>query len=82
MDWDVIKSNWTVFKGNIKLHWSDISDSQLDLVEGRRDCLVRIIQAAYDISKEEADSQLLAWQNIQINIDGHFYEAEPSSNRK
>lgn len=81
MDWDVIESNWAEFKGNIKQHWRKISDSQLDLIAGRRDYLVRTIQTVYGMSKEEAESQLSAWQSVQINIDGHFYESKPFSIR-
>jgi uncharacterized protein YjbJ (UPF0337 family) len=73
MDWHVIESNWMEFKGNIKQHWNKINDSQLDLIAGRRDYLVRKIQTAYGISKEEAESQL---------IDGHFYESTPFSIRQ
>ncbi|MES2579300.1 MAG: general stress protein CsbD [Pseudomonadota bacterium] len=82
MDWNVIESNWAEFKGNIKQHWNKINDSQLDFIAGRRDYLVRKIQAAYGISKVEAESQISAWQDVQINIDGHFYESKPFSARQ
>ncbi len=79
MDWNVIESNWAECKSNIKQYWNKINDSQLDFIAGRRDYLVRQIQVTYGISKADADRQLSAWQDVQINIDGHFYESKPFS---
>lgn len=78
MDWNVIEANWPMFKGRIKQNWNKINNSQLDFIAGRREFLVRKIQTAYEISAAEAESQLSEWQDMQINIDGHFYEARPS----
>lgn len=77
MNWEDIQSNWPEFKGSVKQHWNKISKEQLNFIAGRREYLVRKIQTAYDVSKDEAESQLSEWQALQINIDGHFYQSQP-----
>lgn len=82
MEWNQIESNWPEFKNNIRMHWDKITDSQLDFINGRRDYLLRRIQTAYAMDKVEAEEQLSEWQNVQINIDGHFYQSKPVNLRQ
>jgi uncharacterized protein YjbJ (UPF0337 family) len=74
MDWEQVESNWDVFKGKVKQNWTEISNEQLDMIEGNRERLRRIIQRTYGINQLQAEQQLDDWQSLQINIDGHFYE--------
>lgn len=74
MDWEQVESNWDSFKAKIKQNWTEISNEQLDMVEGNRDRLRRIIQRTYGINQLQAEQQLDDWQSLQINIDGHFYQ--------
>jgi uncharacterized protein YjbJ (UPF0337 family) len=62
MNWDLIESDWGRFKLIVKLHWSKITDRQLDSVEGKRDRLVEAIQAAYRMSQGNAERELANWQ--------------------
>ena len=62
MIWDQIESDWDRFKPLVKLHWSNITDVQLDSVGGKRERLVEVIQAAYRMSQGNADRQLADWQ--------------------
>ena len=73
MDWENIENNWDEFKGKFKQNWDEVSYEQLEMSEGKRDRLSRIIQRAYAINQRQADEQLSDWQNAHINIDGHFY---------
>lgn len=79
MDWDQIEGNWAECRNSIKQHWGRITNDQLDLIVGKRDYLVWKIQVMYGISHEEAEHQLIDWQESQINIDGHFYQSKPLS---
>lgn len=76
MEWEKIESNWTYFKTVIKHDWDKLSDAQLDFIAGRRDYLIRKIQYMYGLDKAQVEAQLIDWQNNQINIDGHFYQAQ------
>lgn len=62
MNWDQIKGNWTEYKGKIKAKWGDLTDDDLDKMEGKRDELVGKIQQRYGLSKEEADQQVKGWE--------------------
>ncbi len=79
MKWEQIEANWDAFKNIIKYDWDKLSDDHLDMVAGRRDYLVRKIQAVYGLSKADVEAQLSEWQDNQINIDGHFYQSKPFS---
>jgi len=62
MNWDRIEGNWKQFKGNAKVQWGKLTDSQLDVIAGKRDSLAGKIQESYGISKDEAEKQLAEWQ--------------------
>ncbi len=58
MNWDIIKGNWTQYKGQVKQQWGKLTDDDLDRIEGARDQLVGKIQEVYGISREEAEKQI------------------------
>ena len=58
MNWDRIEGNWKTFKGQVKQKWAKLTDSDLDLVSGKKDELVGRLQNAYGIQKDEAERQI------------------------
>lgn len=44
MNWDQIEGKWTQFKGKAKEKWGDITDDDLDKIDGKRDQLVGKLQ--------------------------------------
>ncbi len=71
MDWDLIESNWNLYKGNIQQHWDNLTDGQLDMIAGKREHLTGKIQVMYGIEKIEAENQLSDWQANQVSSDNH-----------
>ena len=70
MDWDRISGNWAHWRGRIRDRWGRLTNDELDLVAGRRDQLVRRIESAYGIAKEEADRQLRNWErNLAVEVE-------------
>ena len=69
MDWKLIESNWTQFKGSVKTTWSKINDYNLYVIAGNRDRLAGKIQETYWISRDEVEKQLAEWQARQKNND-------------
>lgn len=65
MNWDQIKGNWTEYKGKIKAKWGDLTDDDLDRMEGKRDELVGKIQQRYGVTKEEAEQQVKGWEGTK-----------------
>lgn len=45
--WNQVEGNWNQFKGVVKEKWSDLSDDELEQMEGRRDRIVGKIQERY-----------------------------------
>lgn len=61
MNWDEIKGNWTQFKGKAKVKWGEMTDDDLDQVEGNRDILIGKIQEKYGKTREEAEKEVDDW---------------------
>lgn len=62
MNWDRIEGNWKQVKGKFKERWGRITDDQLDVIAGRREQLVGIVQESYGIAKDEAERQVRDWE--------------------
>jgi uncharacterized protein YjbJ (UPF0337 family) len=61
MNWDQIKGKWMQVKGRAKEQWGDLTDDDLDRIEGNRDQLAGRIQERYGVAKEEAERQVDDW---------------------
>lgn len=62
MNWDIIKGNWTQFKGKVKEQWGKLTDDDLARMDGNRDQLVGVLQEKYGIAKDEAERQIKDWE--------------------
>jgi uncharacterized protein YjbJ (UPF0337 family) len=62
MEWDRIAGNWAHWRDLVRERWGRLSNDELDVIAGRREHLVKRIQSAYGIAKDEADRQLRNWQ--------------------
>ena len=61
MNSDTLKGDWKILKGKIKTAWGDLTDDDIERIEGRRDQLVGTIQKRYGIAREEAERQVEKW---------------------
>ncbi len=62
MNWDKIEGNWKQFSGKVQEKWGDLTNDDLDRIDGKREQLVGRIQEKYGIAKEEAETQVKAWE--------------------
>ena len=62
MNWDRIKGNWKQVAGKAKEQWGKLTDSDLEIVAGRREQLAGKIQERYGLAKDEVEAQLASWQ--------------------
>jgi len=62
MDSDRIKGTWREIKGKVQERWGELTDDELDMIEGRQEQLVGIIQKHYGYAKEEAEREVEEWQ--------------------
>jgi uncharacterized protein YjbJ (UPF0337 family) len=58
MNWNQLEGNWKQLKGKIKAKWGDLTDDEIDTINGRREELLGTIQRAYGIGQEEAERQV------------------------
>jgi uncharacterized protein YjbJ (UPF0337 family) len=58
MNWDTAKGNWTLFKGNVKLQWGDLTDDHLSKIAGRRDQFIGKMQMMYGATKQANKKQI------------------------
>ena len=62
MKWDQIENDWKLYKPQMTLQWGKFTDEQLNSTGGKREKLATKIQEVYAVSKEEAEKQILAFE--------------------
>ena len=61
MNWDQIEGNWKQIKGKVKEKWNQLTDDDIEALEGKKERLLGKIQEKYGIAKEEAERELKTW---------------------
>jgi uncharacterized protein YjbJ (UPF0337 family) len=61
MNWDTIEGNWKQFMGQARQKWGKLTDSDWQVVAGKKDELVGRIQERYGIARDEAQKQADEW---------------------
>ena len=62
MNNDRVEGNWKQLKGKVKEQWGKLTDSDLDVIAGKRDQLVGRIQERMGITKDVAEQQIKDWE--------------------
>lgn len=68
MNDDIMKGKWQQLRGDIRKRWGQLTDSDLDQVQGDREKLAGLLQERYGYAKEEASREVdefLADQNTK-----------------
>jgi uncharacterized protein YjbJ (UPF0337 family) len=63
MNWDTMKGQWKQVRGKIKEQWGELTDDDLDRIEGKRDQLLGAVQKRYGVAREEAEEQLRRFES-------------------
>ncbi len=59
MTWEELAGNWTHFKGRIKEKWGELTNDELEIIDGEVDQLIGSIQVCYGLTKEQAKWELV-----------------------
>lgn len=62
MNSDIIKGKWKQLKGSVQNQWGELTDDEVDQIEGDATRLSGLIQEHYGKSREEAEEEIEAWQ--------------------
>lgn len=70
MNWDEVSNNLEEFKTRVHDRWNELSNNQIDSIEGRRENLSREIQRAYGVTSDEAETQIRAFESGTTGFAG------------
>lgn len=71
MNWDIVQGNWTQWKGRLKEKWGDLTDDDLQMLDGRKDQIAGKLQEKYGIARDEAEKQLDDWAGSYKDTVNH-----------
>src|SRR5437667_5115394 len=63
MGWDEIERSWNELKGEVKRHWSKLTDEDVELIKGKYTELLGLLQERYGHAKEQAEREIHDWAN-------------------
>lgn len=55
---DMLKGQWKQLRGEVKKQWGELTDDDLDIVEGERDKLIGRLQERYGYTREQAEQEI------------------------
>ncbi|TJZ91053.1 CsbD family protein [Paracoccus gahaiensis] len=58
MNWDIIQGKWKQLKGSAKEKWGELTDDDLDQMDGNKDKLAGKLQEKYGYTKDQADREI------------------------
>jgi uncharacterized protein YjbJ (UPF0337 family) len=58
MNWDQVAGKWKQFRGQFKERWGQLTDDDLDVIDGQREQFVGVLQERYGIAKEVAENEI------------------------
>jgi uncharacterized protein YjbJ (UPF0337 family) len=61
MDANILKGKWLQLKGTVKEKWGQLTDDDVDRVEGSAERLVGVIQERYGYAKQKAEDEVDAF---------------------
>jgi uncharacterized protein YjbJ (UPF0337 family) len=58
MNADILQGKWKQIRGEVKKWWGDLTDDDLDRIEGERDKLIGRLQERYGYTREHAEAEV------------------------
>ena len=62
MNSDVLKGKWKQLKGNVQEEWGELTNDEVDQIEGNREQLVGLLQEKYGWKREAAEARVEAFE--------------------
>ena len=61
MNWDQVEGNWKQYKGKIRSQWGELTDDDVEVINGDRTELLGLLQTRYGRAKEQAEREIDQW---------------------
>ncbi len=61
MNWEQVQGHWKLLKGTVKQKWGDLTEEEIDIVEGKREELIGQLEVKYGYTKEKAAAEVDTW---------------------
>lgn len=61
MNWQQVEGNWKQFKGHAQRKWGELTDDEVDQIQGDREILVGKLQERYGKSREQVEKEVDDW---------------------
>ncbi len=58
MNWDQVEGRWSEVRGKVRERWGKLTDDDLDVIAGKRDQLVGVLQRRYGNAREDLDREV------------------------
>lgn len=58
MNRDILKGKWQQLKGDVKSFWGDLTDDDLQRIEGDSEKFIGVLQEKYGYGREKAEQEL------------------------
>ena len=63
MTWDEIKGSWRQQKGRLKEKWGELTDDDLDRIDGKREQLLGFLQNRSGRTKDAAEREIREFED-------------------
>jgi uncharacterized protein YjbJ (UPF0337 family) len=54
----LLKAQWKQMRGKVKEQWGDLTDDDLDKVDGQLDQLIGVVQEKYELTRAKAEAEV------------------------
>jgi uncharacterized protein YjbJ (UPF0337 family) len=61
MNEDTLKGQWNQLKGKVRQKWGELTNDDVNVIQGQSEQLVGLIQQRYGIARAEAERQVKEW---------------------
>ena len=68
MDWNRVEGNWKQVKGQVEAKWGQLTDDELDEINGNRERLEGKIQERYGIARDQVRRDIDDWYGSQTLV--------------
>ena len=70
MNADILKGKWHEFKGKVREQWGELTDNDVEEINGNREQLVGKLQQRYGLAQDKAAKEINAWlENLNKELD-------------